>query len=121
MLVNPWDREADIEALPPDLTVFTLRLLDETLGPVLCDQAWTGREEAGRHFWMRPDLDGNPRPVEVLAMPLAEYLRLHRREIRGMNLFWSLGRQEFLDRWRGRHGPINFMEVDHLSPEPAQG
>ncbi len=96
---SPWWPEC--ATLPKDTTVYTLRVTEDRLmggacDGLLCDTAWTEKEEVkSHHWWKAHDCD-----VEVLEMSADEYVGLHLQEVRGMNPFWSLGRFDFMCKWK---------------------
>lgn len=104
MIIWPWtDKQEHVDKLKPDLKVYTIRAYSEggiweSLNGTLCDCAWTNKKDMRKHHWYK---EGNPIELE---MTFKEYLILHLREIKGMNFFWTDGREAFVAKWNELHG-----------------
>lgn len=103
MQVSPWHPLDTALWVAPRQYVYTLIGKSKEGGDdMLCDYAWTKRQETAGHFWHRVDYID----CETIKLPFVEYLRRHVNEIPATNPFWDVSRLEFVVKYAKEWGGI---------------
>ena len=99
-IIDLW-HESEAQFLTPDMDVITVRWYTDQWkeSGLLYDHAYINTPCARRNCWWlsKPDIVKN---CKTESMSLGDYIKLHLRECSGMNPFWSLGRTEFLLKFK---------------------
>jgi hypothetical protein len=100
MILNPFHPNADVDNFPPNKIVYyPVLIVDDR--ELICDMAYDTYIEAMHHFWFNKTIPDSTAVIRTATV--TEYLNMHLSQIKGMNIFWDIGRMEYLDKWNKKY------------------
>lgn len=96
-----WSANEFSLSISPETIVYTMRMSKKNgdvldIDNLLCDTCWLTPEGVKSHFWSDRKYG---EVLKYIKMPFHKYIQRNKKEIRGMNFFWDIGRMEFISKY----------------------
>ena len=93
-MIDIWNPKT-ADTLNPDDTVFAVWADIEGCGELMFGYGYSTKSEASiKCFWVGTE------KTEIVKYTAREFVKLHNDNVRGMNPFFTIGRIDFMKKWR---------------------